>query len=355
MILILALSLGAGYAAAAETEAAAPEAETGDAAPEAFEARITELDGEVYLYQKDEEEGLPAEAGMPLEPGDRIETRAQARVELALEADSVLELGADTVFTIDALEKEESVFALSLGSLVAKFRYFVRKSRRHRILTPTAVAAVRGTEFGVEVGAEGDTAVGVFDEGEVAVTSTDDSVDETVLKAREETTVGRQNLDTEERDGRRRLRRRKLTSLKARLKRIERLRGRRAQLRKKWLRLPPGQRLKVRSKMIELHRERLKKMPKKRRLALLRRMKRSALKHKIDRKKHRLVGEKLRQRVRQNRGPRRGGKGLRGRRGQQPRQDAAPGQRQKAKRNIRQKIRRKVKENRKKRGEKGRR
>ncbi|MFH2202912.1 MAG: FecR domain-containing protein [Elusimicrobiota bacterium] len=323
-LLLSAVILLPGAARAQEAEA--PSEDGG------FAARITELTGEVYLFHQDEEEGYPAEAGAPVEPGDRIETRGGASAEVALEADSVLELGANTVFTIDSLEKEKSVFALALGSMVAKFRAFVRRNRGYQVLTPTAVAAVRGTEFGVEVGDDGGTSVGVFDEGEVAVTTTDEAVEETVLKAQEEVAVGRRALDTEEVDGRRRLRKGKLRQLQARRQRMQALRARRGQLRKTWQRLSPELRRELRQKMRERHQARLQKMPKKKRLALRQRMRRVALKNKVDRGRHQAIRRKLRQKMDE---PGRRGRNMR-RQGRERYRDMSPEQKREVRKKVRQ-------------------
>lgn len=262
-----------------------------------FEARITDLKGEVYVFHKGEDEGFEARVDTPLEPGDRIETRGRSHAELALEADSILELGSNSIFTVDALKEEESIFALSLGSLVAKFRTYVRNSRRgYRVLTPTAVAAVRGTEFGVEVDEEGGTSVGVYDEGEVAVTTTDESVDETILRAQEEAQIPRGALEGhwEKRDGRRFLKRRKLRTLKARHARIEKLRARRAHLRKAWKRMPPHARKEMRMRMAQNHRARLQELSPEKRRHLRQRMRGRVLKHRIDREKHMRMRKNIR-------------------------------------------------------------
>lgn len=325
--------------------------EESEVQPERFEARVTGLKGEVYIFPIDDasDSGYPAEINSPIERGDRIETRARSSVEIALEEDSVMELGSNTVFTVDALEKEESVFALSLGSMVAKFKLFVRRHRGYRILTPTAVAAVRGTEFGLEVREDGRTTIGVYDEGEVGVTTTDGSVEETLLRPQEEVVVRTGKLDIEEKDGRRMLRRRKLKTLKRRHKRIKYLRARRAHLRKAWKAQSRTRRKEIRRRMVRKHRERLKNMSAGKRRKMISRMKRRTVKHKINRRMHRKMRERLRERGGKRRGEnmrrrgreRRQGKRERLRRGAEKiRQKVRQERRQKGRKKMRQKMRR---------------
>jgi hypothetical protein len=256
-ITILPLAVLLGFASHARAEN-----------PASWDARITQVEGDVVFYSADSEEGVPAEAGVPLEPGDRLETGQGARAEVALEADSLLELGGGTVFTVDSLKQEDAVFGLTLGSLVAKFRSLVPSGRRARVRTPTAVAAVRGTEFGLEVSGQGETTVGVFDEGKVAVQATGaPEVQETILQANEETVVPRHM-----KGGRALLAVRSLSRLRGRMPRLERIRARRADLRRSWQSLPPARRIEARRAVIQRLRESLKRMPPEKRRQILRRM-----------------------------------------------------------------------------------
>ncbi|TPW19093.1 MAG: hypothetical protein FD126_3028, partial [Elusimicrobia bacterium] len=142
------------------------------AAADDWSARITEVSGTVLIYVEGSEEGLPAEAETPLEDGDRVETGEDGRAELALEAESLMELGPGSSFTVGSTHEADSWFSLSLGSLMAKVKSMAATRRKKfSIRTPTSVCAVRGTEFGVEVGEDGETSVGVFDEGKVGVTA----------------------------------------------------------------------------------------------------------------------------------------------------------------------------------------
>ncbi|MBI4347809.1 MAG: FecR domain-containing protein [Elusimicrobia bacterium] len=226
------------------------------------DARIVSAEGEVFLFQHDSpDEGAPIEGAdaQPLEAGDRIQTGADGRVEIGIEGDGILELGPKSEFTVKALEPAAPSFLLSLGTFFAKLKHM---SRGHRlsIHTPTAVAAVRGTEFGVDVAAEeGRTRVAVFDEGSVSVAS-QDGEGETMLEPNRETEVRRGEPP---RAGA------KLKHFLRHRQRMVHLRGRLPGLRAGWRRLEPGQRMRIRQQM----RERLQNMPPERQQQLRDRLK----------------------------------------------------------------------------------
>jgi hypothetical protein len=155
----------AAAAAAGEGEAQA------DQAPDDSDARLTSVEGPVYLRLADQPEDafIPAEADMSISSGDEIRTGDKASAELTLEGQTVVHLGPNSDFVVTSLEPKRTEFFLGLGSLVAKVKKLVGSSMEFR--TPAVTAAVRGTELGVSQG-EGDESarVGVFDEGRVTVT-----------------------------------------------------------------------------------------------------------------------------------------------------------------------------------------
>ena len=83
-------------ALAAQTEAAPPPkaapqaAEEGEGAGEEREARLTRVDGAVYVHTADQAEGefVKAEAGMPLEDGDLVRTGSDGSAEVTLDGES---------------------------------------------------------------------------------------------------------------------------------------------------------------------------------------------------------------------------------------------------------------------------
>ncbi len=225
------------------------------------DARVVTAEGEVFVYAGDApDDGAPVAASeqAPLQAGDRIHTGDDGRAEIGLEGDSILELGPNSDFTVNALDSAEPAFTLGWGRLIAKIKTLA-EGRRLVVRTPTAVAAVRGTEFAVDVAEdEGGTHVAVFDEGKVAVSGSDGE-GETELGANRETEVKRG-------EGPRRAA--KLRHFLQQRSRMAALRGRLPGLRGNWRRLDPGQRAALRGKM----RERLQNMPPERREQLKQRM-----------------------------------------------------------------------------------
>lgn len=136
-----------------------------------WEARLTQASGEVTVYTAQAPEGLPAEEDMPLEAGDRVSTGKNGSAEVALEQGAhLLVLRANSDFTLASVSRVSTEFKLSLGSLLARIQKLAA-GYSMRVRTPAAVAAVRGTEFAVEVAADNaeETYVAVFDEGQVEV------------------------------------------------------------------------------------------------------------------------------------------------------------------------------------------
>lgn len=203
-----------------------------------IDGRLTEIEGEVLLFpHADPQTGLEAEVGAPLEEGDRIRTGLDSRAEIGLDGEHVIELGPRSEFVLARLDRKEPVFTLGLGSLLAKLRssLFGSAGGRAEIRTPTAVAAVRGTEFAVEYDEAGEarTHVGVFDEGQVAVQGLGAAAPEVLLEGNQELSVSRGAVPGQARPLERFLQRRQ---------RVAHIRERVRSLRRAWRGMPPRRR-----------------------------------------------------------------------------------------------------------------
>lgn len=97
-------------------------------------------------------------AGMA--PGDKVHTGRGGRVTVQFRDGSQVVLGPFAIFTVEAETPRETTIFLAAGKLWAAVSK--NAGRRFSVRTPTAVAAVRGTEFSVEVRSERATAVEVF-------------------------------------------------------------------------------------------------------------------------------------------------------------------------------------------------
>lgn len=223
-----------------------------------WDARLGAVKGEVTVYSAGDEEGAAGEQGMPLEAGDRVVTGEGAGAEVVLDGGSLITLREGSDFAIESASRSDSVFKLALGSLLAKIQKL--GAQRLSVRTPTAVAAVRGTEFGVEL--EGDeTHVGVFDEGRVEVSGEAGGPGE-LLIANQETRVAKGGRPLHAYQLQRMMRHRALM----------RGHGRRiAAIRKRWKNLPPAARADLRKKALERMRERRKRLQERRKQGVERR------------------------------------------------------------------------------------
>jgi len=113
----------------------------------ALQGELVYVLGDVSVRQR----GAPVEAriGMLLGPGDVIETGADGTAVLRLGSDAELKLRENTLLALDSLGEEPQV-NLSRGGLFS--RVTARLAGRFRVVTETAVAGVRGTEFFVAYG-----------------------------------------------------------------------------------------------------------------------------------------------------------------------------------------------------------
>lgn len=218
--------------AGASARLRADDDKTGAAEP--LEARITRMDGTVYVHLHDHPEGefIPAETGTSLEEGDHVRTGSDGTAELSLDGDSLIEVSPDSDFTVASLAPEHASFQLGWGRLMAKIRTLL-PSQRMEFSTPTAVAAVRGTELAVAQ-AEGQPAhVGVFDEGHVSVTSPQGGAGAVMVGPGQETEVA---------TGRRPARVHALRVLSAQRGRMAWIRRRGPEVRREWQRRTPEER-----------------------------------------------------------------------------------------------------------------
>ena len=143
------------------------------AASSSWEAKLTKVSGTVETRAKGaaEDAWTAAAEGTLLNDGDTIRTGAGSRAEVTFDLDSVVELQPQANFTVQSLKKSDTWLRVNLGMLLGKFKKLASGSSL-RFRTPTAVAAIRGTELAVySEGGEGPARFGVFDEGKVEVSA----------------------------------------------------------------------------------------------------------------------------------------------------------------------------------------
>lgn len=204
------------------------------------DVRVTKVDGEVTLYTAEDPEGIPAEVDTPLEEGDRLVTGDGASAEIAFDGgNSVVTINPSSDFTLRGAQRSSTVLELATGSLLAKIRKLLAGDNL-QVRAPSAVAAVRGTEFGVEAENGAQAHVGVFDEGRVEVTG--QSGPPQVLEPNQETSVVKGAPAQPPRQLQRFLQRREF------MRQVMRERSRR--LAQRWKTLPPDRRQELRRKAL---------------------------------------------------------------------------------------------------------
>ena len=121
-------------------------------------ARINALKGNVVVIHRASGVAYFGEEGDIIYENDMLETLAGSRCRLRFLNEDVVTMAAGTRFGVDEYshdrKKGESTSLLSMVKGKAMFyamRLFGYKQRRFTLKTPTAVAGVRGTKFGVQV------------------------------------------------------------------------------------------------------------------------------------------------------------------------------------------------------------
>ncbi|MBW1998114.1 MAG: FecR domain-containing protein [Deltaproteobacteria bacterium] len=116
--------------------------------------QVTE--GKAFVVHKNQKVAYMLKKGHPLFPGDLVVTGEGSRASLRLNDKSVLTLAASTKLTIDKSiynpQKDDRSSLLKL--LFGRARFIVTKisgKSSYRVMTPTAVCGVRGSDFALAV------------------------------------------------------------------------------------------------------------------------------------------------------------------------------------------------------------
>lgn len=138
-------------------------------------AEVLFVSGDV-TWQQSASQFKPIESGQKLGPGARITTKANSKVVIQFADLSKTVINSNSVLVLDALSlysggaMVDTKLRLQQGSVETEANPKHIKGNGMEIITPSAVAAVRGTRFRVDVGGE-DTTQGTL-EGQVAVRAT---------------------------------------------------------------------------------------------------------------------------------------------------------------------------------------
>lgn len=141
----------------------------------AFGAALPELTffiGSVEIKAAGDSVWEAAMFGQELQPATQLKTYAESRAELVFADGSVIRVDEKSLYQLpdaDAKGKNKGAF-LAVGKVWSNIQKMSATRDEFKINTPTAIAAVRGTIYGMEMGEDSTATVKVY-EGEVEVSN----------------------------------------------------------------------------------------------------------------------------------------------------------------------------------------
>jgi hypothetical protein len=158
-------------------------------APAVLEYDVIAVKRKLLLETTDGERAL--EVGDHAQSGDVLRTGSRSRAELVVaEYAARFVVSSKTSFRL-AHDRPGVLLEIERGSLRAIFGKLPDGDTRERLITtPSAVLAVRGTDYGVEVQKDGDTSIAVF-EGTVEVWDNADVGQKVFVQAGQSTRIRR--------------------------------------------------------------------------------------------------------------------------------------------------------------------
>ena len=135
---------------------------------------IYELMGTVEVSAPGGKEWRTAAKGRPVAEGDRIRTSAGSGCEILFKDGTFIKMDENADLSMEGLKASKQARTFSFSFLRGKALWMAAKLRgkvlsKFTVRTPSAVCAVRGTDFSILVStAAGETSIGLFD-GKVAV------------------------------------------------------------------------------------------------------------------------------------------------------------------------------------------
>jgi len=157
-------------------------------------AKINFIKGQVEVQKAQGIVWAKAAVKMKLGAGDKISTEDGAEAEIVLEDGSVLKMKDKSLLLIERMEKSKkpsisvvNTFKVRTGKVLGCIRKVASLDSKFIIGTPTAVAGIRGTVFGIYV--EGDSTELDVLKGEVGIKG--DNGEEVLVGEKMSTTVAR--------------------------------------------------------------------------------------------------------------------------------------------------------------------
>jgi len=133
------------------------------------QARFGVVTGDVQLLSQGARDWIEAHEGLPIESGDEIETGDDGVAEMELSENVLWLVEPNTHIVTEHMETDRGRLNLSNGVLLGKVdSKRISIPQQWEFNMPTAVCAVRGTEFALDVAEPREAHVGVF-EGAVEI------------------------------------------------------------------------------------------------------------------------------------------------------------------------------------------
>ncbi len=137
------------------------------------EARINFMKGHVNIQRVTAETWRPAFIKMSLYTGDKVKCEELAETEIIMNDGSIIKLKDNSLMEIELMERDKkekttrTALKVYQGKVLGSIKKLSSKSSKFTVTTPTAVAGIRGTVFGVFV--EGDSTELNVLKGEVGI------------------------------------------------------------------------------------------------------------------------------------------------------------------------------------------
>ena len=132
----------------------------------AAKAVITLVEGQGEMMTASDQSWQTAKVNSSLKSGDKVRILEEGRMELILDNRSVLRLAPNSSLELKEIErspqKEHYSFSFSFGKMWSRVTRLFGVGSSHQVETPTAIAAVQGTAYDLQVDPDQQTRVRVF-------------------------------------------------------------------------------------------------------------------------------------------------------------------------------------------------
>jgi hypothetical protein len=149
----------------AQPTAPAPLVESKKMAAAGSRAVATLVEGEVQMMAGGDNTWIKLSPNAILKGGDKVRVLDNGRLEMVLDNRSVLRLASNTTLELKEVErkpeKETYRFALSLGKMWTRVTRLLGFGSKYQVDTPTAITAVQGTVYDLQVDSNQQTRVRV--------------------------------------------------------------------------------------------------------------------------------------------------------------------------------------------------